>query len=70
MKNPTHRFALYTATILISALPFTADATDRTKKQHSTIVKNQVRTCLVQDENSGRPIDLNTLKARFDQGLD
>lgn len=42
MKNPIHRLALYTATILISAMPFTADAADaneKTKKQPSAVVK-------------------------------
>ena len=69
MKNPIHKIALYIATTLISALSFTidvADASDKIKKQHST----QENTCRVQDENSNQPIELSTLKARFDRGLD
>jgi hypothetical protein len=60
MKNPIDRMALYIATILISALPFTADAadvTDKTKKQHGTMVKNQVKTCHVQDGKPNQRIE-------------
>ena len=73
MKNPIDRMALYIATILISALPYTADAadvTDKTKKQHFTTVKNQVKTCYIPDyENVDQAIEMNSLKARFNRDL-
>jgi hypothetical protein len=45
MKNPINKLALYVATILVSALPFTmeyADAIDKLKNQQSTFVNNEV----------------------------
>jgi hypothetical protein len=45
LKNLVHRLALYTATILVSALPFTmeyADASEKTKNQESTVANNEV----------------------------
>ena len=73
MRNSIDKMALSLATILISALPLTIDAaevTDKTKKQHSTMVKNKVKTCLDHRENSSQSIDINALKSRFDRGLD
>ncbi len=43
MNNPFHKLAVYTATILISSLPFTAtvvEAEEKIKKQHSSKVNN------------------------------
>ncbi|ESS67569.1 hypothetical protein MGMO_163c00040 [Methyloglobulus morosus KoM1] len=47
MKNPINKLALYVATILVSALPFTmeyADAIDKLKNQQSTVVNNETLT--------------------------
>ncbi|GEM_PF-2299803 len=43
MNNLFHKLALYTATILVSSLPFTAtvaEAEDKIKKQHTSKVNN------------------------------
>jgi hypothetical protein len=56
MKNSIHGIALYTATILISALPFTmdvADASDKSKKQRVAVANNVAADTLEQLKKSG-----------------
>jgi hypothetical protein len=70
MKNPIHKLALYTATILISALPFATDAAelvDKTKRQHSVTTKTQVNTALRIDGDAEQIVDVSLLKSRFDR---
>jgi hypothetical protein len=63
MKKPIHRIALYTATILISALPYTidvAEANDKTEKKRVSVVNNSAEATLVNREKSRQKNDDRT----------
>lgn len=70
MKNPLPTLALYTATILISALPFATDAAelvDKSKRLNPATTKTQVNKDLRKNGNSEQFLDVSLLKSRFDR---